>query len=91
VELALAGFNKNDVSVSVHEGLLTIETKDSGDKSGSEAELIHQGISKRYFKKVFTLSNDVEVRSAELKDGLLRISMERIIPDEMKRKEIEIV
>ena len=91
VELALAGFNKNDVSVSVHEGLLTIETKDSGDKSGSEAELIHQGISKRYFKKVFTLSNDVEVRSAELKDGLLRISMERVIPDEMKRKEIEIV
>ena len=63
----------------------------SGDKSGSEAELIHQGISKRYFKKVFTLSNDVEVRSAQLKDGLLRISMERVIPDEMKRKEIEIV
>ena len=89
--LTKVGFNKNDVSVSVHEGLLTIETKDSGDKSGSEAELIHQGISKRYFKKVFTLSNDVEVRSAELKDGLLRISMERIIPDEMKRKEIEIV
>ena len=53
--------------------------------------MIHQGISKRYFKKVFTLSTDVEVRSAELKDGLLRISMERIIPDEMKRKEIEIV
>ena len=89
VEVALAGFNKKDINVSVENGMLTIESKDdkSKDKNG---EVIHKGISKRYFKKSFTISDDVEVKGAELKDGMLRVSMEKIIPEAKKLRTIDI-
>ena len=89
VELALAGFNKKDINVSVENGMLTIESKEdkSKDKYG---EVIHKGISKRYFKKSFTISDDVEVKGAELKDGMLRVSMEKIIPEAKKLRTIDI-
>ena len=50
----------------------------------------HRGISKRMFSKSFTIANDVEVKGAELKDGLLKVSMERIIPEHKKAKLIDI-
>jgi molecular chaperone IbpA len=50
----------------------------------------HRGISKRMFTRTFTIANDVEVKGAELKDGLLKVSMERIIPEHKKAKTIEI-
>ena len=53
-------------------------------------EVIHQGISKRYFERHFTIADDVEVLGAELKDGLLTISLERIIPEHKKAKTIAI-
>ena len=59
----------------------------SKDKDG---EVIHKGISKRYFKKSFTISDDVEVKGAELKDGMLRVSMEKIIPEAKKLRTIDI-
>jgi molecular chaperone IbpA len=52
--------------------------------------MIHRGISKRMFTRSFTIANDVEVKGAELKDGLLKVSLERIIPDHKKAKTIEI-
>jgi len=52
--------------------------------------MIHRGISKRMFSRSFTISNDVEVKGAELKDGLLKVSLERIIPEHKKAKTIEI-
>ena len=52
--------------------------------------MIHKGISKRYFKRSFTIADDVEVKGAELKDGLLKVSMEKIIPDAKKLKTIDI-
>ena len=97
VEVALAGFNKKDINVSVENGMLTIESK-TEDKSkvsdlkseDKDGEVIHKGISKRYFKKSFTISDDVEVKGAELKDGMLRVSMEKIIPESKKLKTIDI-
>ena len=89
VELALAGFNKKDINVSVENGMLTIESKEDKSKDKDE-EVIHKGISKRYFKKSFTISDDVEVKGAELKDGMLRISMEKIIPEAKKLRTIDI-
>ena len=53
-------------------------------------QVIHQGISRRYFSKTFTVSDDTEIKGAELKDGLLKISLERIIPDSKKARTIEI-
>jgi molecular chaperone IbpA len=52
--------------------------------------VIHKGISKRYFSKSFTIADDVEVKGAELKDGLLKVSLERIVPEHKKAKQIEI-
>jgi molecular chaperone IbpA len=52
--------------------------------------MIHRGISKRMFSRSFTIANDVEVKGAELKDGLLKVSLERIIPEHKKAKTIEI-
>ena len=89
VEVALAGFNKKDINVSVENGMLTIESKEDKSKD-KDGEVIHKGISKRYFKKSFTISDDVEVKSAELKDGMLRVSMEKIIPEAKKLRTIDI-
>jgi len=92
VEIALAGFNKKDISVEVENGILTIETiKDDQEKEVEENNgILHKGISKRYFKKQFTIAKDVKVNGAELKDGLLKVSMERIIPEAMKLKKITV-
>ena len=89
VEVALAGFNKKDINVSVENGMLTIESKEDKSKD-KDGEVIHKGISKRYFKKSFTISDDVEVKGAELKDGMLRVSMEKIIPAAKKLRTIDI-
>ena len=92
IEIALAGFSKDDVSVSVEDSVLTIETKQDNHSPNQNEEdgVIHRGISKRYFKKSFTIASDVEVKNAQLKDGLLKISMERIIPEHKRRRNINI-
>ena len=90
IELAVAGFSKKEIAVTVENGVLTVESDREGNVEDSGQEIIHRGISKRYFKKSFSISDDVEIRGAELKDGLLRISMEKIIPESKKRKEISI-
>ena len=92
IEIALAGFNKDDINVTVEDRLLTVETKNTDEKTTANQsnEVIHRGISQRYFKKSFTVASDVEVKDAQLKDGLLKISMERVIPEDKKPRTIEI-
>ena len=92
VEVALAGFSRDDVSVEFAEGILTIKSKDrtASDKQDADGDIIHKGISKRYFSKSFTVSDDVEIKGAELKDGLLTVSLERIVPESKKARVIEI-
>merc|ERR1712093_633871 len=91
IEVALAGFNKNDVEVEYEDNLLTVKTKQvkrTEKKNGDE--IIHRGISQRSFARSFTIADDVKVGGAELKDGLLTIACERIVPDYKKKKLIEI-
>ena len=92
VELALAGFNKKDIEVEYKENMLTVKSKkqDKQEETDEDGNVIHRGISKRMFSKSFTIANNVEVKGAELKDGLLKVSMERIIPEHKKAKSIEI-
>jgi len=92
VELALAGFNKNDIEVEYKENQLTVKSKkqEKADETDPDGNMIHRGISKRMFTRSFTIANDVEVKGAELKDGLLKVSLERIIPEHKKAKTIEI-
>jgi len=92
VEVALAGFNKKDINVNVGDGMLTIESKKE-DKISDEdenGEVLHKGISQRYFKRSFSVADDVEVKGAKLEDGLLRVSMERKIPEARKLKTIDV-
>ena len=94
VELALAGFGRDDIMVEYKENLLTVKSKPNKDPSDEVEKyddgMQHRGISKRMFTRTFTIANDVEVKGAELKDGLLKVSMERIIPEHKKAKTIEI-
>ena len=90
IEIALAGFNKKDINITSENGMLTIESKQDEKSKDKDGEVIHKGISKRYFKRSFTIADDVEVKGAELKDGLLKVSMEKIIPDAKKLKSIDI-
>ena len=92
IEVALAGFSKDEVEVEFEDNLLTVRTNlvsKSEDKS-SDGEIIHKGISQRQFARSFTIADDVKVNGAQLKDGLLIISCERIIPDHKKKKLIQI-
>ena len=59
-------------------------------KEDAKVEVIHKGISKRYFERHFTIADDVRINSAELKNGLLTVSLERIIPEQKKPKTIKI-
>ena len=91
IEVALAGFSKKDVEVEFEDNLLTVRTKQvNKSEDESEGEIIHKGISQRQFARSFTIADDVKVNSAELKDGLLTISCERIVPEHKKKKLIEI-
>ena len=90
IEVALAGFNKKDIDVTSENGMLTIESKQEDKSEDKDGEVLHKGISKRYFKKSFTIADDVEIKGAELKDGMLRVSMEKIVPEAKKLKTIEI-
>jgi|TARA_B100000925_G_scaffold262189_1_gene219343 molecular chaperone IbpA len=90
IELALAGFGKKDIDVNYADSQLTIKSiKD--EKAEEDADgVLHKGISKRQFSRTFTIADDVEVKGAELKDGLLKVSLEKIIPDSKKPRTIQI-
>ena len=92
IEIALAGFNKKDVEVEFEDNLLTVRTKqvDKSENKINDGEIIHKGISQRQFARSFTIADDVKVGGAELKDGLLTIACERIVPEYKKKKLIEI-
>ena len=90
IEVALAGYNKKDIEVSYENNMLTIKTADKKEDEKDKGENIYKGIAKRMFKKSFTIADDVEVKGAELKDGLLKVSLERIIPETKKPRQIEV-
>ena len=91
IELALAGFSKDDIDVEYENNVLTVKSiKTAEEKDEQSNGVIHRGISKRMFTKSFTVADDVEVKGAELKDGLLRVSLERIIPESKKPRTIKI-
>lgn len=91
IELALAGFNKKDINVTYEDGTVTVKSIQEAKSEDKDADgVIHRGISKRQFTKSFSIADDVEVKGAELKDGLLKISLERIIPESKKAKTIDV-
>ena len=89
IEIALAGFSKDEIDIESRENVLKIESK-SRPEGDDDKEYLYKGISNKRFKKAFTLSDDVVVNGADMKDGILKIDMERIIPDEKKPRNIKI-
>ena len=92
IEVALAGFNKDDVEVEYEDNLLTVKTKQvkKAIEKDEDGEVIHRGISQRSFARSFTISDDVKINDAELKDGLLTITCEIIVPEAKKKRLIQI-
>ena len=91
IALALAGFRKHELEVEVQESTLTIRTNPDVDFEGEDIrEVIHQGIAQRNFDLKFALAEHVEVKGAELKDGLLRVTLEQKLPKEKQPKSITI-
>ena len=88
IEMALAGFSKKDIEIKSALSQLTIKSVENDDKN--EKETLHRGISKRKFSRSFTLSEDIKVNGAELKDGMLLVELEKIVPEEKKPRTIDI-
>jgi len=90
ISLAVAGFAEKDLAVEVKEGVLSVQGKRDGDKDVAQARYLHQGIAGRSFDRRFQLAENVEVRGAQLENGLLHIDLERIVPEEKKPRRITI-
>jgi len=91
IEVALAGYSKDDIELELKDSTLTVRNKQKEKIVNENINgMIHKGISTRQFERAFTISEDIKVKNAELKNGLLNIDLERIIPDEKKARLINI-
>jgi molecular chaperone IbpA len=89
IELAVAGFREGDINVTVEKNQLTIEGEQAVDID-SHVEYLHRGISSRSFTRTFTLADYVEVVDASVTNGILAITLERKVPEELQPKKIAI-
>jgi molecular chaperone IbpA len=91
ISLAVAGFAEKELHVEVKEGVLTVQGKREGEKEAAPAKnYLYQGIAGRSFERRFQLAENVEVRGAQLENGLLHVDLERIVPEEKKPRRIAI-
>lgn len=87
IEMALAGFGKEDIQVELAEGTLKIR---SVKENSEDDDTVYRGISYRKFERNFTLADDIVVNDAKLENGMLTIDLERVIPEEKKPRLIEV-
>lgn len=91
IEVALAGYSRDDIELELKENTLTVRNKKKEKVVNEEGNgVIHKGISTRQFERSFTISEDIKVKNAELINGLLNIDLERIVPEEKKARLINI-
>ena len=90
IEIALAGFSKDEIEVVLTDGILEIKSRDTVTTEKPKDDLIHKGIAKRAFTRKFTLADDIEVKDAKLENGLLVIDLEQIVPEHKKPKTIKV-
>ena len=88
IEVAVAGFNEDEIDVELKENVLTVKGEQA--KKEAEVEYLHKGISARNFTRTFPLAEHIEVRGATVKNGILAIALEQIVPEEDKPKKIAI-
>lgn len=90
ITMAIAGFSKSDISIEVQENTLAVTGKKQAEKDAKENRFLHKGISERNFERKFQLGDHVKVLTADMENGLLHIDLERVIPEAMKPRKIEI-
>ena len=90
IEIALAGFSKDEIEVVLTDGVLEIKSSELPATEKPKDDLIHKGIAKRSFTRKFTLADDIEVKDAKLVNGLLKIDLEQIVPEHKKPKTIKV-
>ena len=91
IQIAIAGFGKDDIEIETKENILSVRTKDKDESEVVDnATYLHKGISNRAFKRTWQISDDVVVKGATFENGLLNIELERIIPEEKKPRLIKI-
>jgi molecular chaperone IbpA len=90
IEIAVAGFKKDEISVEVEQEMLTVKGENNTEEYVTPAYL-HRGLSKRSFVRSWQLAEHMIVNSAEIKDGILTITLEYVIPEEKKARVIDIV
>jgi|TARA_R100001460_G_scaffold3846_1_gene11211 molecular chaperone IbpA len=88
IELAVAGFKKDELSIQLKDNTLTI--KGESNSKNSNGDYLHKNIARRSFSKDFTLAENIEVGDAEFEDGVLGVSLTHNIPEEQRPKEISI-
>ncbi|MGB5708234.1 MAG: Hsp20 family protein [Arenicellales bacterium] len=88
ITIALAGFEESDLDIQVENGVLTVRGK--LEKADVERKYLHQGIANRSFERKFTLADHVEVTGAELRNGILQLSLVKEVPEAMKPRKISI-
>jgi molecular chaperone IbpA len=88
IEIAVAGFGESDIEITLEDDRLTVSG--SVDRTDAEHSVLHQGLALRDFTRTFTLDDQIEIDNAEMVNGLLKIWLERIIPESKKPKKIEI-
>jgi molecular chaperone IbpA len=90
ITLAIAGFTKSDIHISIEDGTLKVEGSTTTLDADETVEFLHKGIAERNFVRTFKLADYVEVESAKLDDGILRINLFRNVPEALKPKTIDI-
>ena len=92
IEMAVAGFSQEDLEIDYADNVLTVSSKEIEPfKDSKDPEYIHKGIAVRKFTKKFTLAEDVIVKDAVLANGMLTISMEKVVPEGKRKRSIKIV
>lgn len=90
VVLAVAGFDRDEIDISVDQDQLVIKGQKVKTDQAEGTEVVHKGLGFRDFERVFTLSEHMEVRDAEIKNGLLTICIQRVIPEALLPRKIEV-
>lgn len=90
IEMAVAGFGKSNLDITLNDGVLTISGKVESDDEDPVSNYLYKGIANRAFSRKFALADTVEIRDADLVNGMLKIFFENVIPEHKKPRKISI-
>jgi len=92
IEVAVAGFKKDEIKVTIEDGTLSIEAnKEIVEDDESATTYLHRGLASRAFTRSWNLAEHIKVKGAEIKDGILSVKLEREVPEELKPKIIDVI